>query len=48
MSSLGGMAVGIMSGNKEWAADTLFKKMLLCTVVLLVAAAVMAGIGFAG
>lgn len=48
VSSLGGMAVGIMSGNKEWDADTLFKKMLLCTVVLLVAAAVMAGIGFAG
>ena len=44
ISSMGAIAVGIMSTIKEWDSDKIFKKMLLFTVVLMAASAVFSAI----
>lgn len=48
LSSMGSIALGIMSTNPKWDSDVLFKKMFKCVFILLATSAIMAAIGFAG
>lgn len=48
VSSMGAIALGIMSTNKNWDSAVLFKKMMLCALVLMVSSALWAALGVVG
>ncbi len=48
ISSMGAIALGIMSTNPAWDSEVLFKRLLLWAIIMMVIAAALAGIGIAG
>lgn len=48
ISSMGAIALGIMSTNEKWDSNVLFKRLLFWAILLMIFAAVIAGIGLAG
>ena len=48
ISSMGAIALGVMSGNPEWNSSTLFKRQLFWAVLMMCAASLWAAIGVAG
>lgn len=48
VSSMGAIALGIMSTNKNWDSSSLFKKMMICSVILMISSALWAAIGIGG
>ncbi len=47
VSSMGAIALGIMSMNKDWDSAELFKKLMTCSIILMITSAVWAAIGIA-
>lgn len=47
VSSMGAIALGIMSTNPKWDADSLFKRLFIWAFIMMGVAAVLAGIGIA-
>jgi len=47
VSSMGAIALGIMSTNKAWDSAALFKKMMICALILMISSAIWAAIGIA-
>ena len=48
ISSMGAIALGIMSTNPKWDSGMLFKRLFLWAFIMMGVAAVLAGIGIAG
>ncbi len=47
VSSMGAIALGIMSTNKEWDSAELFRKLMVSSVILMISSALWAAIGIA-
>ena len=48
ISSMGAIALGIMSANPEWDSNVLFKRLFIWAFIMMGVAALLAGIGIAG